>query len=171
MGKGFSFGGKQPRRDSEWIRPGVYLVRIESFKKGANRKGREYMHFTMLNCHTIDDSLGASVKDGSQRAGDKLSWRIMAEWDGAEGTIMSAIQTLTGLPIEELQDDNVYDQLTAASQPLAGLYARVEARQIQTQSGNPFTAVTIKTRISASEAKEMVPEAVASTLGLEFDED
>lgn len=123
------------RRQSEYFQPGSYLVEIEDFKQGANRKGRE---FVVLETSVIDsDNLGLHPR------GAKRSWLCMLDVDSTPRNIRGMLCAVLGVSNEGLTADMVSEALTpdeeTGKSSLCGLRAYVHARNVPTKKGGTFT--------------------------------
>jgi len=127
----------ESRRQSEYVTPGRYLFKIEDFKEGENRKGREFVVVEM----TIVDS------DDKERhpKGAERSWLQMTDTDTASRNIRGFLCRALNVPDAGLTDDMIDKAFTpkkgTGKSPLAGLLIGVNARMIQTRKGTDFTVV------------------------------
>jgi hypothetical protein len=127
----------EARRQSEYVTPGRYLFQIIDFKEGENRKGREFVvvEMSIVDC---DDLSNHPV--GSER-----SWLQMTDTDTAAKNIRGFLSRALNVPDASLTDemiDKAFDpREDTGKSPLAGLNIGVNAREITTRKGNPFTIV------------------------------
>ena len=125
------------RRQSEYVTPGRYLFQVIDFKEGENRKGRE---FVVVEMSVIDS-------DNPERhpAGSERSWLQMTDTDTAAKNIRGFLCRALNVPDASLTDemiDKAFDpKASTGKSPLAGLKIGVNAREITTRRGNPFTVV------------------------------
>jgi hypothetical protein len=157
-----------PSRDTEFVKPGRYVMRVEGYTHNkTNRNGRISSFFTFLTVAVLDNSAGAAHPGGSHRVGDKATWMLMADVDASGPALVAAMLAVTGLPQTEL-DDAAYQAFGAAAQPLRGIFVEVDSKQITTKKGAPFTLVKIKRAITDDEVKTLVPVEVQKSLKLEL---
>lgn len=125
------------RRQSEYVTPGRYLFEIIDFKEGANRKGRE---FVVVEMSVADCDDPARHPKGSER-----SWLQMTDTDTAAKNIRGFLCRALNVPDSALTDemiDKAFEpKADTGKSPLAGLKIGVNAREITTRRGNPFTIV------------------------------
>jgi len=125
------------RRQSEYVTPGRYLFQIIDFKEGENRKGRE---FVVVEMSVVDS-------DGLDRhpVGSERSWLQMTDTDTAAKNIRGFLSRALNVPDSALTDemiDKAFEPKKATGKsPLSGLKIGVNAREITTRRGNPFTVV------------------------------
>ncbi len=139
----------EARRQSEYFTEGQYLVRIDDFKEGANRKGRE---FVVLETTVIDSDNPAQHPAGCQR-----TWLSMKDIDSTPRNIRAMLcQVLrvsdAGLTWEMIENALTPDEHTGRS-ALAGLRALVQARNIPTKKGGTFTILNFAA--AADDAKSL----------------
>ena len=80
----------ESRRQSEYVTPGRYLFKIEDFKEGANRKGRE---FVVVEMTIIDADDTDRHPKGSER-----SWLQMTDTDTAARNIRGFLCRALNVP-------------------------------------------------------------------------
>jgi len=127
----------ESRRQSEYVTPGRYLFKIEDFKEGENRKGRE---FVVVEMTVIDSDDTDKHPKGSER-----SWLQMTDTDTAARNIRGFLCRALNVPDAGLTDEMIDKAFTpkkaTGKSPLAGLLIGVNARMIQTRKGTDFTVV------------------------------
>lgn len=127
----------ESRRQSEYVTPGRYLFKIEDFKEGENRKGRE---FVVVEMTVIDSDDTEKHPKGSER-----SWLQMTDTDTAARNIRGFLCRALNVPDAGLTDEMIDKAFTpkkaTGKSPLAGLLIGVNARMIQTRKGTDFTVV------------------------------
>jgi hypothetical protein len=125
------------RRQSEYVQPGRYLFEIIDFKEGANRKGREFV--------VVEMSVIASDNEERHPKGAERSWLQMTDTDVAAKNIRGFLCRALNVPDAALTDtmiDKAFEPKKATGKsPLASLRIGVNAREITTRRGNPFTVV------------------------------
>lgn len=125
------------RRQSEYVAPGRYLFEIIDFKEGKNRKDREFVVVEMkvLDCDNMD----------RHPRGAERSWLQMTDTDTAAKNIRGFLCRALNVPDAALTDEMIDKAFTpkksTGKSPLASLKIGVNAREIQTRRGNPFTVV------------------------------
>lgn len=123
------------RRQSEYFVPGQYLVVINDFKEGKNRKGRD---FVVLETTVLDSDNPAEHPAGSSR-----SWLCMQDVDSTAGNIRGMLCAVLGVADSALSVDMITAALTpdeeTGKSSIAGLRAIIHARNIMTKAGRPFT--------------------------------
>lgn len=129
------------RRQSEYFSAGQYLVRIDDFKEGSNRKGRE---FVVLECTVLDsDDLDEHPK-GCQR-----SWLLMQDMETTSKNVRAMLCAVLGIGDEGLTKDMIVKALTpdrdTGKSALAGLKTVVHAKVVQTRRGTDFTLLNFST--------------------------
>jgi hypothetical protein len=130
----------QARRTSEYFGVGQYLVRIDDFKEGANRAGRE---FVVLECTVLDsDDLEANPK------GSKRSWLLMTDMETTAKNVRSMLCAVLGISDDGLTVEMITRALTpdeSGKSALAGLKSFVHAKNIKTRRGTDFTLCNYST--------------------------
>lgn len=124
-------------RQSEYFSPGSYLVRVDAFKEGKNRKGRD---FVVLET-TVLDSDNEDSPCGSRR-----SWLLMQDMDTTPRNVRAMLCAVLNisddaLTLEMIQNALEPDEETGKS-AIAGLKVFANARTIETKRGTEFTLLT-----------------------------
>jgi len=129
------------RRQSEYFSPGSYLVRIDDFKEGENRKGRE---FIVLETTVLDSDNLEEHPKGAQR-----SWLLMQDMETTAKNIRAMLCAVLGISDEGLTRDMIGKALTPDSKTgksaLAGLKTVVHAKLVKTRRGTDFTLLNFST--------------------------
>jgi len=123
------------RRQSSYFTPGSYVVRVDDFKEGTNRKGRDYV---VLETTVLDSSDLNEAPAGCQR-----SWLLMCDVDSTARNVRGMLCAVLNIGNDEL----TLEMITKALEPdadtqvssLAGLKAFVHARNVTTQKGGVYT--------------------------------
>lgn len=158
MPQGFKgMGARQPQRDSEFMKSGRYVSRIDKFSFGKTRSNREFALFNLTILAVVDDTEAAKDPKGPHRVGDKASWMLMSDVDASAPALKAAIMTLTGEQDPEELDDDVFEKLASAANPLGGLFCEIDCRVITTKKGSLFNLVKMKRTIEFEELKTIVP--------------
>lgn len=123
------------RRQSEYFTPGSYLVEINDFKQGKNRKGRDYV---VLETSVIDSDSPSNHPRGSKR-----TWLCMQDVDSTPRNVRGMLCAVLGVSNEGLTADMVEEALTpdedTGKSSLAGLRAYIHARNVPTKAGGTYT--------------------------------
>lgn len=129
------------RRQSEYFTPGNYLVRIDDFKEGENRKGRE---FVVLETTVLD----ADDLEGHPR-GSQRSWLLMLDMETTPKNVRAMLCAVLGITDDGLTTDMITKALTAQKKTgksaLAGLKTVIHAKNIKTRRGTDFTLLNFNT--------------------------
>lgn len=150
------------QRDSEFIRPGRYILRLDACRTGVTRKQIDYSLFSFTCVDVVDDTAASDDPKGPHRVGDKVSWMIMKSWDGFLAAVKSAIVQMTGCSEDEVTSDNL-QIIFGGDQPLAGNFYEVDARNIITKKNTTFTKVRVVRELAADEVRARVPDHVATS--------
>jgi hypothetical protein len=123
------------RRQSEYFTPGSYIVRIDDFKEGTNRKGRDYV---VLETTILDSS-----NQEENPAGAKRSWLLMQDVDSTARNVRGMLCAVLGISDSELTLDMIENALQPDEETqvssLAGLKAFIHARNVETNRGGVYT--------------------------------
>jgi hypothetical protein len=158
-------GSRQPQRDSDWFKPGRYVMRVDKFSFGTTRAGRDYALFNFTVLAVLDDMEAAKGPGGPHRVGDRCSWMLMSDRDASAPALKAAVMTLTGSTESEEIDDALFEQLASPANPLGGLFAEVDCRVIITkQKGVPFNLVKVKRPIEFAELQTIVQAETLSSM-------
>ena len=129
------------RRQSEYFSAGQYLVRIDDFKEGENRKGRE---FVVLECTVLDSDDLEEHPKGCQR-----SWLLMQDMETTSKNVRAMLCAVLGIGDEGLTKDMIVKALSpdreTGKSALAGLRAVIHAKVVQTRRGTDFTLLNFST--------------------------
>lgn len=129
------------RRQSEYFGIGQYLVRIDDFKEGANRSGRE---FVVLECTVLDS-------DNAERnpKGCKRSWLLMQDMETTPKNVRAMLCAVLGISDEGLTAQMIGKALTpdedTGKSALADLKTFIHANNIKTRRGTDFTLLNFST--------------------------
>ena len=161
-------GDAQESRDSDYFRPGRYLVQVDKFIVKQNDEGLVFFIFEMTNLKCFDDSESLKDPDGPHGIGHKVSWILPRHKKPTMGNLKAAIMTMTGVPREAITDQFCGD-LTATSQPLKGTFVEFQNKMIKTKNGAPFTEVKTKRRWTSNQVLELVGAETLDSLGIDLD--
>lgn len=158
-------GARQPQRDSEFVKAGRYVVRVDKFSFGKTRAGRDYALFNFTILSVVDDSEAAKDPKGPHRVGDKASWMMMSDVDASGPALKAAVMSLIGTNESEELDDDTFEKLASPANPLGGLFAEIDCRIIITKGkGQPFNLVKVKRPIEFEELKTIVPAETLNSM-------
>lgn len=154
------FGGgklKEARAslDSNWLREGHYVMRIDRVKLDQNRKEQTgfFIEMTCLHAYSAYEEVPPHTP------GDNPTQAIWAHFDSFLGNVKHFISRAVGVPATEVDETHV-DLVTADDQPLSGTVMEVKGRTIMTQRNKPFNKVTYVREIAAKELKALLSEKV-----------
>ena len=129
------------RRQSEYFSAGQYFVRIDDFKEGENRKGRE---FVVLECTVLDSNDLETHPKGSQR-----SWLLMQDMETTAKNVRAMLCAVLGISDDGLTTEMITKALTpdkkTGKSALSGLKAVIHAKVVQTRRGTDFTLLNFST--------------------------
>lgn len=162
-----SMSATSPSRDSSFIKPGRYLMRIEKFYFGKSRKNRDFAVLKMQVVAVLDPSAAAAVPEGPHRIGDKADWMLMADNDMSAPNLKAAFMTITEVPESEITDEAI-DLFRSDAQPLRGIFVEVDSVVRPNKAGNPFTLTTFKRRVRAKEVGTMASAAALQSLQIDL---
>lgn len=169
------FGGIDSARtsfDSNYMRAGHYLCRIDRIKASTNQGGEPFLATEMTILHCFSDHEAVQVGVLAHAAGEQVTDMKMKKHQSFLGNVRAMIAGLEGMTVEELQQQlgregkNVemyMIEVCGAQQPYAGTFVEVYARQIMTRpkpgvpNGTPFTKITYKREVRPSELPGFMP--------------
>jgi hypothetical protein len=129
------------RRQSEYFEAGHYLVRIEDFKEGENRKGRA---FVVLETVVLDSDDLESHPKGSER-----SWLLMQDLETTPRNVRAMLCGVLGVSDSGLDKNMIARSLTPDEETgrsaLSGLKTVIHAKDIKTRKGTDFTLLNFAT--------------------------
>lgn len=155
--------GTKASKDANYIRPGNYVLFIDRIKQDKNRQDVPFVAvettvLAVLAKETNDDGVVVSHK-----AGESVTDMYMAGGKGAEmflPNIKAMVMALVGCAEDDV-DEEACKVMVSDAQPMAGIVAKVQAREITTKGGNPYTKVSYQGVLTSSEFGELniaVPE-------------
>lgn len=156
-------GKVKSSQDANYMKPGNYLVRIDRFKADKGRTGALVAIEMTCLAHV------GPVAPGTEPHAplESMTHLIPNFGKGVDmflPNVKAFIENIIGVPPEEMSDDDKMEEyaLTLASdaQPLRGVVAHVEARQITTRAGTPFTKVSWQREVPAAEALKLLPPEI-----------
>jgi hypothetical protein len=168
-------------QDSNYIRPGHYLMRIDRIKADTNQKGQPFLATELTVLHVFSSAEADKVGESAHTPGESVTDMKMKHHQSFLGNVRAMLAGIEGMAVEELQRQLAQSGDTVASyavklcgqdQPYAGMLVEVYAKQIMTRpkhnapNGTPFTKVTYRREVRASElASIMAPEALQMFFG------
>ena len=152
-------GTAKPMLDSEYIKPGRYLVRIDKTKFFQNRKKINRFGVEMTVVHVIDDAAGQG-----HRLGNSVTYIFRPESDYFQGEMKAFISCVLGIPHESISEDDIteagVEMFVKDEKILTGSVLEFTARTIVTTKDNDFTRVAFNRLLTAKEAIATLPEAI-----------
>lgn len=146
--------------DSNYERNGHYIMRIDRVKADKSRKGDGFVAFEKTVLHVFDD--GDGERESWHRPGEAVTHMLMEKHDSFLGNLKAAIAGCFGCDPTEVTKA-VCTQVVGAEQALAGMIVEMRNRDILTRAGNPFTKVTYRREVPASELAETLSEKMIAT--------
>ena len=133
---------------SNYIAEGNYIVLIRNIKTISNRKGDDFVaiEMTVLACLPGIEPMN--------RPGEEVSHLIGAKNDSFLPNVKAMIAGLAGKSADEVTEETcmeVAPEGNDAVSPLSGMIAEVSAKGITTKKGTPFTVVSYKGAVSATQ--------------------
>lgn len=147
--------------DSNYPKEGTYLALIRGVKFQENRQRRPMVIIEMTCVHVI-----AHTDAPHHHPGEEFSHILMADKDPFLGNMKSFVAGCTGSSPEEVTQQ-VCEEVTGESQPLAGRVVEVNARVIITKTTQkPFTVVSYRREVPATEVASLpdMDEALADRI-------
>lgn len=141
--------------DSDYVRPGEYLFRIDGAKRDKSRKGDEFACLEMTCVHVFDDNNGAG-----HRVGNTPTHMLMAKHDSFLGNIKAMISSIMDCDPEEIGPEQAQTVFSGVSTPLKGLVVHVLATNIKTKKNTDFTRVGYKGTVSGEQLKGILSQEV-----------
>lgn len=128
-------------RTSLYIAPGKYISRINAIKTGQTRKKRDFVVIE-TSCLAVirEDNDSQTGQPCSNRAGTSPSHMIMMDSDTGLPNVIAAVRDICGVSDDEITEAKL-TQVCSDAQPLQGWIVIINAIEITTRSGNPFTKV------------------------------
>jgi hypothetical protein len=155
-----NIGAASASKQSNWIRPGDYLFRIEAMKLICSRK-RENILVAELTCvHVFSGAFAQQLGMAPHVPGETLAASYNDKHDGFLGNVKAMIAGIEGVPGEQI--DAIFARegtsltqhcvlMTSEAQPYAGMFVHVTAQQIVTKRGTPFTRINWLREVKPSE--------------------
>lgn len=153
--------GAHASGDSNYVRPGTYIVQVVRCKMGRAQLKGEFFAVEMKCIRVIDD--GRLDPGGSRPhfVGEEFSHMMMKMHASFLGNVKSAIGGILEIPADRIDAEvtmQVMAAVTSDQQPLSNRFIEIYAHTIMTRGGGgkppaPFTKVAYKRRIPAADIK------------------
>ena len=141
----------KPRIDANYERQGHYYELINRVKEDTSRKLEDFAAIEKTIILVIDDAAGQG-----HRVGEAITHMLMYKHDAAVADLQAFISVVAGLSPESLTKEMV-DMVFSDQQPFAGMVVEVLSRMITLKTGAPFTKITYKRTVPASELLATLP--------------
>ena len=141
--------GAKARVDATYVRPSHFLARIDACKTGETRKKDGFMAVEMT---VLEDLAPDDFDQGTygHRAGEAVSHMMMSKHDSFLGNVKAFIKAVLGMDEDAIKPEHA-EAICADDQPLQNTIVEVVARETETRAGNPFTVVSYKGEVSATD--------------------
>lgn len=151
-----NIGAVKARMDANYVRPGNYLMLINRVKADTSRANGDFIAFEMTVLHVIDPREFDQIKgQRPHRPGESVSLLEFKKRDMFLPNMKSHIGGITGTDPNEVSQE-IAEYAIGDDQPFAGFVVEVMARQITTKKNEPFTQVTFRRQVPASETLRTV---------------
>lgn len=137
---------------SNYVRPGHYIARIERVKQAKTRKDEDFIAIEMKCIVVIDNDSGRGHK-----VGEDMSHLLMAKNDSSIGNFKRFVMNVMEASEEEVTEE-ACEHIVSDNQPLCGLFAEVFAKEIVTKKGTPFTRIDYKRAVPKEDVKRLMSE-------------
>jgi hypothetical protein len=136
-------------RDSNYLRRGHYLVRIDRVKSDKTRppKNRPFVAIETTVVHTFADGDGRDLQGQMDqldqqwhKPGDTPSQLLMADMDTFLPNIKSFVSNVMAVPESQVTVE-ACNEMCSEENPLGGMVVEVNNRMIKTTAGNDFTKI------------------------------
>lgn len=133
-------------------RPGHYIQMIRGVKAGKNRNKEDFL--------AIEKVVVAAV-EGTHTPGEDVTHLMMPKHDSFLANVKAFIENVLEIndsdySAEELEE--AMEDICGDSNPMAGTFIEVVNHDIMTKADKPFTIVSYKREVPASEIKELLAE-------------
>jgi len=155
MGKLFKgIGQTKMSMQSNYAKPGRYVVFIQSIKVGTSRKGEDFVAVQKKCLEVI-----ASEGDQGHYPGEEFADLQMARHDSFLPNFKSMVYTLSGADSQDEIDEEACDYVTSDDQPFAGLIVEVDnITRVGKDSGKEYTRKSYKRVLTEEEIEERFTE-------------
>lgn len=155
-------GSARPMLDSEYIKPGRYMVRIDKTKFFQNRKKINRFGVEMTVVHIIDNAQGQG-----HSIGNSVTYIFRPESDYFQGEMKAFISCVLGIPHEQITEDDIteagVEMFVKDEKILTGSVLEFTARNVVTQKDTDFTRVAFNRVLPAAEALTVLPENIVAS--------
>lgn len=135
-------------RDSNYMKRGHYLVRIDRVKADQTRKSRPFVAIECTVLHTFADGDGDEFQGDPEqleqqwhRPGDTPSQLLMADRDPFLPNIKAFVSQVLAVPAVKVTVAEC-NKMCSEENPMGGMVAEVNNRVIKLEkTGNPFTKI------------------------------
>lgn len=178
------FSKAQATVDSNYLRPGRYLVRIDRCMEKDGRKGTNFIcEFTIAHVFRDKNEItvapaGGEVDQGPNKVGEQCGYIIAFHGNGADtapGNLKRFVLNLLEMDESEVDQNNpekmadlkaAYDKIIGAEQAFAGQFAEVDARTIIGQkSQKPWTKISWKGILDPARVAQTLSEEEKVRIG------
>ena len=155
---GNMFGGLKAARmsmDSNWMKEGHYLMRIDLVKIDQNRNEETavFIECTVVHIYTNANDAGETM----HRLGESCCQSIWKKHkDTFLGNVKAFLAAATGYPPTEIEEKHIL-QIIDDDQPLCGTVLEVKNRVILTKAKTPFTKINWKREVPPAELLTILP--------------
>lgn len=169
-----SVSGATVSRRANYIRPGRYLVRVDRFEEGQNRKKQDFVVSQMTVVNVSETAVPGRDYDRDRdlplhSVGEEISDLMMVANIAFEQRVKGFVMAAGDLTQEDFDEEEyegaLIDAAVAEDQPLAGYTVEVLAEQIVKQGASEpysnddvYTRCTYIRRVPASELAEHLGE-------------
>lgn len=132
-------GEAKSRRNSSFLRPGTYILRVNRVKLDQNRTGQVFLAVEMTCLHVVQEDPGFKA----HVPGEEVSHLLWQRHDSFLGNVRGAIAGIGGTSVDEVDDGDAV-LVTSDAQPLANVIVEAQATNQITKSGGDFTVVSYR---------------------------
>lgn len=122
----------KPRGDYAYIESGDYIVHVNEFKAGKNRKGLDIVFFNLKIVSVLDTTDCVKWNQAPHGVGQDVSWLVTLDKDSSLPQMKKALMVLTGVD-EAGIDGPTCDAFVSAAQPLRGMFAHYSGKKVKTK--------------------------------------
>jgi len=164
-------GKAKASQSANYLRPGNLILRLDKFKADKGRKG-ELLAIEM----TVLKVLGGSVPGKDPHTVYEAVTHLLPNFGNGKDMFLpnlkGFLENILDVSEAELQDDEALEQMclaisnedpaAGAVQPLRGSILHLQATDITTRAGHPFTRVDYQREIPATEALQTLDPTVVA---------
>lgn len=148
------FSGIQQARakmDANYERTGHYLERIDRVRVDISRKQETFIAIEKTIVFVMDDDDGKGHKKGEQ-----ITHMLMQKHDMFLPNVKAFIAASLSMEANQITEAEGM-AVCGVDQPLTGTVLECQNKMIQTKAGHPFTAITYRRDVPASELLQSLP--------------